>query len=220
MGFFRRKKKDAAPEANNLSSVKQEVSNTPESTNAGNYEPAPDLPKLGEQMPDVESSSIDNVLDDVPDTDDSLENLNTQSLFSQETKEAEPEPVVVPQSFENYKDKTSQTPEMSFPKLDEKFGGEELNMDDVEELNFIKNKDVIKAHKDEHFITTTQYKTMTALIEKVRDKINKANETHLKILDIRAEEDIEFENLRKDFLFVEKKLYEVDGLVFNNLDGK
>jgi hypothetical protein len=65
-----------------------------------------------------------------------------------------------------------------------------------------------------YFVTTQQYRTMLEIIENVKSKVKEAHDTHVRLTDIKAEEDIEFENLRKDFQFVEDKLYELDSIIF------
>ena len=51
-------------------------------------------------------------------------------------------------------------------------------------------------------------------VDKVKEKFKESSDIHLKLLDIKSEEDLEYENLRKNFQFVEEKLYEVDSLIF------
>ena len=66
------------------------------------------------------------------------------------------------------------------------------------------------------FVTTSQFKALLEIIENVKQKTKESSERHLRLLDIKAEEDIEYENLKKDFAFIEDKLYEVDTLIFEN----
>ena len=65
------------------------------------------------------------------------------------------------------------------------------------------------------FITSSKYKSSIDLFNQINEKISLANETHLKLLDLKAEEDLELENLRKDFVFIEKSLFEIDTIIFN-----
>lgn len=83
---------------------------------------------------------------------------------------------------------------------------------DDADMNFIKHRHT--PSKDTYFVTTHQFKSLLEIVEAVKNKVKDASETHLKLLDIKAEEDIEFENLRKDFQFIEDKLYEVDSIIF------
>ena len=66
------------------------------------------------------------------------------------------------------------------------------------------------------FVTTSQFKALLEIIENVKQKTKETSERHLRLLDIKSEEDIEYENLKKDFAFIEDKLYEVDTLIFEN----
>ncbi len=66
------------------------------------------------------------------------------------------------------------------------------------------------------FVTTSQFKALLEIIENVKSKTKEASERHLRLLDIKSEEDIEYENLKKDFTYIEDKLYEVDNLIFEN----
>ena len=85
-----------------------------------------------------------------------------------------------------------------------------------EELTFLKTRD--KPHSSQHnesiYITTSQFKALLEIVEEVKLKAKDSSERHLRLLDIKSEEDIEFENLKKDFAFIEDKLYEVDNLIF------
>jgi hypothetical protein len=84
------------------------------------------------------------------------------------------------------------------------------------ELKFM-NEDKHKVNSNEtYFVTTRQFKALLEIVESVKTKVKEASETHLRLLDMKAEEDIEYENLRKDFEFIESKLYEVDSIIFEN----
>ncbi len=90
------------------------------------------------------------------------------------------------------------------------------SMHDKHELSFLKRNMVAGSRKnfDTMFITTAQFKILLEVVEEVKDRVKEANETHLRLLDIKSEEDIEYENLRKDFQFMEDKLYELDAIIF------
>ena len=85
----------------------------------------------------------------------------------------------------------------------------------ISKINFIED-DKQKAKDDTFFVTTTQFKALLEIVDAVKTKVKDATQTHLKLMDIKSEEDIEYENLRKDFQFIEEKLYEVDSLIFDN----
>jgi len=83
-------------------------------------------------------------------------------------------------------------------------------------LNFISRGSSLKSSNNSSiFLTTSEFKTLLEIIEAVKARIKNSSDTHLRLLDIKSEEDIEFENLRKDFQFVEDKLYELDTLIFD-----
>ncbi len=95
---------------------------------------------------------------------------------------------------------------------------EVVNEDNIHSSKFINNE--THSHKvssnESYFVTTKQFKQLLEIIENVKNKVKEASETHLKLLDIKSEEDIEFENLRKDFQYVEDRLHEVDSIIFDN----
>ncbi len=71
--------------------------------------------------------------------------------------------------------------------------------------------------KDETiFLTTTQFKALLEVVDSVKSKIKTSTETHLKLMDMKAEEDVEYESLRKNFQFIEDKLHDLDGILFDN----
>ena len=82
------------------------------------------------------------------------------------------------------------------------------------DMNFINNIKRKVSKNETYFVTTKQFKQLLEIIESVKDRVKGSSDTHLKLLDIKAEEDIEYENLRKDFQFVEEKLYEIDNVIF------
>lgn len=82
-------------------------------------------------------------------------------------------------------------------------------------MDFINHEKKIKEHDDTYFVTTKQFKSLLEIVDSVKNKVKESSETHLRLLDIKSEEDIEYENLRKDFQFIEEKLYEVDSIIFD-----
>lgn len=85
-----------------------------------------------------------------------------------------------------------------------------------EPSDFISSTDIgRKKHiSDTYFATTGQFKALLEIIDLVKSKVKSSAETHLRLLDIKSEEDIEYENLRKNFQFIEDKLYDIDGIIF------
>ncbi|MCA9459796.1 MAG: hypothetical protein KC589_02335 [Nanoarchaeota archaeon] len=91
------------------------------------------------------------------------------------------------------------------------------NIANEADLNFVSNKDVKHKVEDNetYFLTTSQFKSLLEIVEAVKERVKVSSDTHLRLLDIKSEEDIEYENLRKDFQFIEDKLYEVDSIIFD-----
>ena len=83
-------------------------------------------------------------------------------------------------------------------------------------LGFIEaKKDKIDDTKP-FFVTTSQFKAILEIIENVKSKTKESSQRHLRLMDIKSEEDIEYENMKKDFVYIEDKLYEVDSLLFED----
>jgi hypothetical protein len=81
-------------------------------------------------------------------------------------------------------------------------------------LNF-ETKTISK--KDETiFLTTTQFKALLEVVDSVKTKIKTSTETHLRLMDMKAEEDVEYESLRKSFQYIEDKLHNLDEILFEN----
>ena len=97
---------------------------------------------------------------------------------------------------------------------------EEESVDIKEEhlgdLNFISNRRSLEkpSSSETFFVTTSQFKALLEIVDSVKTKVKESSERHLRLIDIKSEEDVEYENLRKDFQFIEDKLYEVDSLIF------
>ena len=90
------------------------------------------------------------------------------------------------------------------------------NSENTPNLNFVNNsKNYTNASREEtYFVTTAQFKTLLEIVDSVKERIKNSTDSHLRLLDIKSEEDIEYENLRKDFQFLEDKLYELDTIIF------
>jgi len=141
------------------------------------------------QMPSIEETNLEIPNTNEENKDENL-NLDDESLFDfseldLETTESE--------NKEEVKKETESSP--------------------LDDLSFIKKNRKVQEYET-FFITTKQFKNLLEIVESVKKKVKDANETHLRLMDIKAEEDIEYENLRKDFEFIEDKLYEVDNLIF------
>ena len=84
-------------------------------------------------------------------------------------------------------------------------------------LSFVsgRSKQARSSVSDNLYVTTSQFKTFLDIVEQVRSRVKDSSDRHLRLLDIKSEEDIEYENLRRDFQYVEDKLYEIDSLIFD-----
>jgi len=86
---------------------------------------------------------------------------------------------------------------------------------ELPEINFVEDEKHHSLKDETYFVTTSQFKSLLEIVDSVKTRVKEASETHLKLMDLKSEEDIEYENLRKDFQFIEEKLYEVDSLIFD-----
>lgn len=101
--------------------------------------------------------------------------------------------------------------ENPFGSSDSKEEHEEMDKN----AHFMRNRSLHSHTSDKtYYITTAEFKKLLEIVESVKTKVKDSSERHLRLLDIKAEEDIEYENLKRDFEFVEDKLYEVDSLIF------
>ncbi len=169
----------------------------------------------------------------------SVENLGINSTENKETLEA---PLMPTSTLDDIK--TQVTNSDDIPKIEENdneikdkpqnsdLNSDDLNIDDslfdfsdVEipendfqnsnsenEMDIDKNSNI--HHDVKHYVTTSQFKLFLEIVETVIKKIKNSSELHLKLLDIKSEEDIEFENLKKDFQSIEDKLHKLDGILF------
>lgn len=90
----------------------------------------------------------------------------------------------------------------------------DTNTENLSSLSFASRSGVSRSKDEDIFVTTSQFKSLLSIIDSVKARVKEATETHLRLMDIKSEEDIEYENLRKSFQYVEDKLYEVDNLIF------
>lgn len=78
-------------------------------------------------------------------------------------------------------------------------------------FNFVKKKE-----EKPIFIKTKQYQDLLESVEEIKNKIKSSYDTYLRISELKSEEDIEVENLRKEFEEIETKLYRIDQILFEN----
>ena len=176
------------PGSNSLNDIKSEVS-------------APSTNNASAPVVKSESPKIDNSLKE--DTTDSLFDLSELEMPELESTSN----TQMPELESNLEDSNlSEAHEV------------DTNVHSEEDLGFVSNKGSHSRSKqlnENYYITTSQFKSLLEIVESVKSKVKEASETHLRLMDIKSEEDIEYENLRKSFQFVEDKLYEVDSLIFD-----
>lgn len=136
--------------------------------------------------------------EEIPDISLKEDNFEDDSLFDFSELESE-----TTKALENTYDKKNNSNEQV-----------QENLGNLEDLNFIKSNKRLKEHNHTYFITTKQFKKLLEIVDEVKRKTKESQETHLRLLDIKSEEDIEYENLRKDFEYIEDKLYELDSIIF------
>ena len=103
--------------------------------------------------------------------------------------------------------------------IDENQDKEVLNIEEEKNPEFDQERNykfsrTSSIHEKEFFITTSQFKKLLEIIDNIKLKVKQSNDLYLKLTDIKSEEDIEFENLRKTYAYVEEKLYELDKTIF------
>lgn len=188
-----------------LADIKEEVSKAP--TNEENKS------SRNVSDSDMESPATEESKDSFDFGDDSLFDMSDLDLDS---------------------DNTNSTPTNgSSPKVPEVEENNEMNFDsddDSEEetmpldsstseregsFRFISNKNISKTPMNStYYVTTQQFRTLLEVVDSVKNRVKDSTDTHLRLMDLKSEEDIELENLRKDFQFIEDKLYELDSLIF------
>ncbi len=186
--------------------------------------PLPQITKLvNPQSQDIEQT----------DYNQEIANQNTSSIKKNEDDEdlfdledfGDDEPDTLAQKKEteptnkvnNFKKGEDQFPD------DPSFGNDEDEEEKKEEnqgdINFSNMKENLmnekKKLKKDFFVTTVQFKDLIDIVDYIKSKIKNSNDIYLRLTDLKSEEDIEYENLRKSFSFIEEKLYDLDKIIFN-----
>lgn len=81
-------------------------------------------------------------------------------------------------------------------------------------LSFTRRSSHNRSVDDMKFLTTSQFKAMLDVVENVKQSVKDSSDIHMRLMDMKSEEDIEYENLRKNFQSIEDKLYELDNILF------
>lgn len=191
----------------NLEKIKQEVkgSTTPEEEKTNFEIPLPPkAPEInnsnnfGTQMPEKNDINIPNPQNNQNTKENNMFNLSHEDLN-------------LPQkSFE-------------YPTHEQTNPTENLDENSIEDLSYQKisksnyNFNFMKKKEEKPvFIKTRQYQSLLESIEEVKSKIKNSYDTYLKLSELKTEEDIEVENLRKEFEEIESRLYKIDQILFEN----
>jgi hypothetical protein len=204
----------------------------------------PPAPSMGAQAPSMDAPSPkgeENMLFEVPDGSNltppslpgsGLDDIKSQVVGDMETSISSPS---MPKK-EEIDNTAFESPEISSDdelfnmfKVDDSETKDELKYESTQSdtpdvieihtsndvaLNF-ETKNISK--KDETiFLTTTQFKALLEVVDSVKTKIKTSTENHLRLMDMKAEEDVEYESLRKSFQYIEDKLHDLDEILFEN----
>jgi len=158
----------------------------------------------------IEESASDNT--DDGSQDDSLFDFSSSDLFAQ----TDTEDMKTTKGTELSVSEDQGNSEDPFELNNFEDGTQDTHMQNRKRLSFEENRESYRKKEDENFfMTTMQFKTMIEIVEKVKSKVQDSSNRHLKLLEIKSEEDLEYENLRRDFQYIEDKLYEIDSTIFN-----
>lgn len=234
MPMFGKKKEDEmplppSPSSGALQDIKEEISSPPQppmpSDSGATPAPqppslnaAPAIPMLSQEMgtPAPMPPQAAPPQQVMPSTEVKTPELNTaesDSLFNLDDFELpnldDPELMNDVESLDDHDDQISSqhvaaasVPDSSASSVDY-----DVHVSKSRRLNVPKN--------DTFFLTTTEFKTLLDKVDQVKDRIKDSSQRHMKIMGIKAEEDIEIETMRKDFQFIEEKLYEIDSTIFD-----
>ena len=87
------------------------------------------------------------------------------------------------------------------------------NKKNEKDFSFSEN-DNLSQSESPFYIASQEYEKLLEIIKSVKDKVKKGSDVYLKLLDIKAQEDVEYDNLQKTFSYIEEKLYDADTLIF------
>ncbi|MFP4402091.1 MAG: hypothetical protein ACLFPL_02570 [Candidatus Nanoarchaeia archaeon] len=146
--------------------------------------------------------------------DDSLFNLEEFELPDLDSLDIETKNN--PSQFEENQYNEIQTNQISKLSGDNEHSRRTLHlMDSDESKDFMPSHGIKSSRNDTYFLTTTEFKSLLEMIDSVKERVKTSTQRHMKITSIKSEEDIEFDNMKKDFQFIEEKLYEVDSTIFD-----
>ena len=213
----------APPSGNGLNDIKNEIA-PPQEDNSNQSAPPPSpqeapmpsgsssestTPQEQPSNPFSPGSNDDNSIDE-----DSLFNLDDFELPNLEMDMSEDEPRNLEANDSTLLERSSQRVLYSAHE-EEPVSHYHHEHHHRERSHFVPTKGLSTVKNDTYFLTTTEFKSLLEKIESVKNRIKTSSHRHMKIMNIKAEEDIELDSLRKDFQFIEDKLYEVDSTIFD-----
>jgi len=189
---------------------------------------APPLPPVGNVEDNSKNSNAENLVAPPIPTSQGLDDIKSQVTGSVEVSSPNETLVVqdssnleIDESLFDFSDIEENKNELSNVDISDFSEPQESSVTDSNlssntNLSFMQSgKDYSKVSKeDTYFVTTSQFKSLLEIVESVKERVKNSSESHLRLLDLKSEEDIEYENLRKDFQFIEDKLYELDSIIF------
>ena len=153
--------------------------------------------------PSLSEDETSNTMNNVSSEDES--NFSNDSLFDMfDVGDSQEDFSGSSSSSSKSENKTSETLSYVEPT--------DTSMKRMDSLNFTRNSS--DSERDTCFLTTSQFKALLEIVESVKSKVKNSTELHLRLMDMKSEEDIEYENMRKNFQFIEDKLYELDNILF------
>jgi hypothetical protein len=210
MGLFNTKKSDesALPPAPNA------PPSLNENSKGGDLPPmpAPPEPVAAQVNGNIEEIKSQIAMPEPPTLSESFEEP-TSTSFETNKKTKENTEVEQPDSLFDLSDLELPELEEELPEKNQKI--EETRKEEDLPSHFIESKKEKIDTDKPFFITTSQFKSVLEIVEAVKSKTKESSQRHLRLLDIKSEEDIEYENLKKDFISIEDKLYELDNLLFD-----
>jgi len=235
MGFLSKKKEEPAPMPPAPQSLNMVAPPMPEAPTSSNLDssgiPAPEMSSAGEiQVPGVPSNAslspppmpggnLNDIKKEIIGDNDSNPELNLDSDDEMDFGSSSDMPSSSDDLFNMFKmDESHDDTALVEESTDESPSFEEPNVVDTSMEHLGHNNYGFdsrrKGASDSTFLTTTQFKALLGIVDSVKGKVKESSETHLRLLDMKAEEDIEYESLRKSFQFIEDQLYELDGILF------
>lgn len=239
MSMFSSKKEDSPPappggaQESGLNEIKKEIS-TPSSTPSPSMPPLPVAPPVSQNSQSVPQQSPSPSM--MPPSSPMMAPENFSQLPPQQPPVAKVESHPSPSVEKIHDDPIEEESlfnldDFELPSLDGVSYDKAQSVDDEKiqlasphpqrESNhlsaddFVPTKGLSVAKDDTYFLTTTEFKHLLEQIDAVKERIKASTQRHMKILSIKAEEDIEIESMKKDFQFIEDKLYEVDSTIFD-----